>query len=379
MVCTSTAGLPGQKQERNRLPGQGCPAGFLASRPAGAKAGVEGEIAINQPPACRRKSRRGVFREALSTFQQWINCRPAGDKAGVDWDFPQRSIAGLPAQSRRAVRRCAASYVFQSRPAGSKAGVRSAVEDVSPAHEISTAGLPARKQEVRFATAAPGINQPTCRRKSRSPVFRNSLNSRPAGTKAGEFYRQVRTRLVPAKEDFHSAAELGEFYRQVRTRLVPPLPRRQFRPEPEPEPQPEPEPVPAVSEPEPLPWPADAVEAIIRAVATEFGIPRRDIVGTRGNPEIVLARHVAMALCRRFRALSTTRIGRRFGRRDHSTVLHAIRRMAPLMACAAATLSPDATPSDWARFMRAKLVAGFVLSAGRKKTEFDRSTAELKS
>jgi hypothetical protein len=121
------------------------------------------------------------------------------------------------------------------------------------------------------------------------------------------------------------------------------------------------------------------VEAIIRAVATEFGIPRMDIVGTRGNPEIVLARHVAMALCQRFRSLSTTRIGRRFGRRDHSTVIHAIRRMAPLMACAAATLSPDATPSDWARFMRGKLVAGFVLSAGRKKTEFDRSTAELKS
>lgn len=41
----------------------------------------------------------------------------------------------------------------------------------------------------------------------------------------------------------------------------------------------------------------------------------------------VRARQVAMYLCRKLTGRSTTEIGKKFGGRDHSTVIHAVRRI----------------------------------------------------
>ena len=43
--------------------------------------------------------------------------------------------------------------------------------------------------------------------------------------------------------------------------------------------------------------------------------------------DIVQARHIAIFLCKRLTTLSMPDMGRRFGGRDHTTILHAIRKV----------------------------------------------------
>lgn len=62
-------------------------------------------------------------------------------------------------------------------------------------------------------------------------------------------------------------------------------------------------------------------------VAKHYGIRVRDILSERRTADIVRPRQVAMWLCRRFTARSLPEIGRRFGGRDHTTVLHAVRKI----------------------------------------------------
>lgn len=73
--------------------------------------------------------------------------------------------------------------------------------------------------------------------------------------------------------------------------------------------------------------PAMPVSAIILAVAKRFGVSPLDITGPSRALPIVLARRAAMVEVYLTRLdLSTPKIGREFGGRDHTTVLHAIRK-----------------------------------------------------
>lgn len=74
------------------------------------------------------------------------------------------------------------------------------------------------------------------------------------------------------------------------------------------------------------------VSTIIMLCAHEFAATELDIVSPRRAREAVQARHVAIYLARQLTLLSLSQIGRQFGDRDHTTVLHAVRRMARLMA-----------------------------------------------
>jgi chromosomal replication initiator protein len=69
------------------------------------------------------------------------------------------------------------------------------------------------------------------------------------------------------------------------------------------------------------------VEAIIAEAATFFSIPREDLLGPSRSRPLVLARQVAMYLCRELTPLSLPAIGQAFGGRDHTTVLHADRKI----------------------------------------------------
>lgn len=69
-----------------------------------------------------------------------------------------------------------------------------------------------------------------------------------------------------------------------------------------------------------------SVITIQHAVAAEFGITRDDIIGPSRKAHIILPRHIAMWIGREMTELSLPEIGRRFGGRDHSTALAAIRR-----------------------------------------------------
>lgn len=73
------------------------------------------------------------------------------------------------------------------------------------------------------------------------------------------------------------------------------------------------------------------VEAIIVIVAKHYSTTRVDIKSARRNADVVLPRHVAMYLAKTVTLKSFPELGRRFGNRDHTTVLHAVRKIGRLI------------------------------------------------
>jgi len=73
------------------------------------------------------------------------------------------------------------------------------------------------------------------------------------------------------------------------------------------------------------------VEEIERCAGAYFGLTVTDLRGSSKNRTIVLARNVAMHLARKHTGMSLPEIGRLMGGKDHTTVLHACRRMEKLL------------------------------------------------
>jgi chromosomal replication initiator protein len=73
-------------------------------------------------------------------------------------------------------------------------------------------------------------------------------------------------------------------------------------------------------------------ESILQAVCDYFGIEQKDLLSGRRQRTISLARSAAMYLVRKMAKLSFPEIGHRMGRRNHSTVISACRRIERAMA-----------------------------------------------
>lgn len=69
------------------------------------------------------------------------------------------------------------------------------------------------------------------------------------------------------------------------------------------------------------------VEDILKVVAKHYGVTRGDMVSERRHRSIVWPRQIGMWLAKTMTSRSLPEIGRRFGGRDHTTVLHAIRKI----------------------------------------------------
>jgi chromosomal replication initiator protein len=69
------------------------------------------------------------------------------------------------------------------------------------------------------------------------------------------------------------------------------------------------------------------IDDILRIVSKHYGISRGDILSQRRNRSIVWPRQIGMYLAKNMTTRSLPEIGRRFGGRDHTTVLHAIRKI----------------------------------------------------
>ena len=72
--------------------------------------------------------------------------------------------------------------------------------------------------------------------------------------------------------------------------------------------------------------------AIMAATADYFGLTVDDLCGSSRSRVLVTARQIAMYLCRELTDLSLPKIGGQFGGRDHTTVMHADRKIRALMA-----------------------------------------------
>jgi chromosomal replication initiator protein len=78
--------------------------------------------------------------------------------------------------------------------------------------------------------------------------------------------------------------------------------------------------------------PEITASAIMAATADYFGLTVEDLCGTSRGRALVTARQIAMYLCRELTDLSLPKIGAQFGGRDHTTVMHADRKIRALMA-----------------------------------------------
>jgi chromosomal replication initiator protein len=76
---------------------------------------------------------------------------------------------------------------------------------------------------------------------------------------------------------------------------------------------------------------AVTVNTILNTTATYFGVSVDDLLGSSRTQALVLARQIAMYLAREMTSLSLPRIGQEFGGRDHTTVMHAFRKIKNLM------------------------------------------------
>jgi chromosomal replication initiator protein len=74
------------------------------------------------------------------------------------------------------------------------------------------------------------------------------------------------------------------------------------------------------------------IEDIQRVVARQYNVSRSDLLSSRRTANVVRPRQVAMYLAKTLTLRSLPEIGRRFGGRDHTTVLHAVRKIEGLVA-----------------------------------------------
>ncbi|MBR0757154.1 chromosomal replication initiator protein DnaA [Bradyrhizobium jicamae] len=74
------------------------------------------------------------------------------------------------------------------------------------------------------------------------------------------------------------------------------------------------------------------IEDIQRVVARQYNVSRSDLLSSRRTANVVRPRQVAMYLAKTLTLRSLPEIGRRFGGRDHTTVLHAVRKIEALVA-----------------------------------------------
>ena len=72
------------------------------------------------------------------------------------------------------------------------------------------------------------------------------------------------------------------------------------------------------------------IEEIIRKVADHYNLRMTDLMSARRSRSIARPRQVAMFLSKMLTSKSLPEIGRRFGGRDHTTVIHAVRKIEEL-------------------------------------------------
>ena len=70
-----------------------------------------------------------------------------------------------------------------------------------------------------------------------------------------------------------------------------------------------------------------SIEYIQDVVAKYFNISIEDLKGSRRSSDVVFPRQIAMYLCKNIAQISYPKIGQAFGKRDHSTVMHACEKI----------------------------------------------------
>lgn len=131
---------------------------------------------------------------------------------------------------------------------------------------------------------------------------------------------------------------LCKHYAEVRKRLMGVPEAKEIAvqqpPEPEPEPEPaEPEPIRPALPPRVMRTEHPPIDLIMDEVTWFYQVTKMEVISQRRQRAVVIPRHVAMYLCKNMTLRSFPEIGRRFGGRDHTTVMHALRSIEDKMQC----------------------------------------------
>lgn len=73
------------------------------------------------------------------------------------------------------------------------------------------------------------------------------------------------------------------------------------------------------------------IEDILKIVSRHYKVPRNELLSARRSRDVVRPRQIAMFLAKALTSRSLPEIGRRFGGRDHTTVLHSVRKVESMM------------------------------------------------
>lgn len=110
-----------------------------------------------------------------------------------------------------------------------------------------------------------------------------------------------------------------------------------------------------------------AISDIVKEVCRQFGVTRNDIESERRHTSIVNPRQVAMTLAKHLTTRSLPEIGRKLGGRDHTTVLHACRKMQPITEVLRKQVVAGSPINVWVSAFKAEL--WMVKPAKRKRSK----------
>jgi chromosomal replication initiator protein len=100
------------------------------------------------------------------------------------------------------------------------------------------------------------------------------------------------------------------------------------------------------------------IEDIQRVVASQYNISRADLLSSRRTANVARSRQIAVYLAKTLTLRSLPEIGRRFGGRDHTTVLHMVRKVESLV-------SNDTLLAEEIENLKCRLLEGEVASEMR--------------
>jgi hypothetical protein len=98
--------------------------------------------------------------------------------------------------------------------------------------------------------------------------------------------------------------------------------------------------------------PLISIAEVQRVICAAFGVTPHELVSERRLKIALVPRQLAMALSQRLTHRSLHDIGRKFGGRHHTSVLYAIRKVAPIMARAQAMLPDSAGLTEWVQAIK---------------------------
>lgn len=97
------------------------------------------------------------------------------------------------------------------------------------------------------------------------------------------------------------------------------------------------------------------VSDIVKAVSRQWDVSVTDILAHRRKASVVAPRALAMALAHRLTLHSLPSIGRKVGQRDHTTVLHHVRKLAPMLDRVEAAIGREASLESWVHACHAEM------------------------